>query len=430
MENSNLLKSFYESIGLSNVNSHVLTSITIIVLILTFAFLVNFIVKRYLMKFLQRVAEKTKTQVDDILFSHKVIFYITHLVPSSIIYLTFDFAFDDNIVYPFDVAYITKIVYSVLALYVYAILWIVLFALIDAAYEIFQQSKLSKDVDIKGFLQLLKVLVSLVFVILVVSKLIDKKPGAILAALGAVAAVLMFVFRDTLLGFVAGIQIAANKMAKPGDWVSMPTMGTDGTILEIGLTTVKIQNWDKTISTVPTYALVSKSFANWKGMEASGGRRIKRSFFIDVSSIKFCSSDMIEKYKNIHLLKSYIEEKQKEIEDYNKSKNIEANNIVNSRYLTNIGTFRKYIELYLKEHPKLKQNLTLLVRQLQVTPEGLPMEIYVFSADQQWVNYEAIQADIFDHIFSVIHEFDLSLFQSPTGSDFNQILKQNKLISN
>ncbi len=415
------LKSVFEAMGLSGVNINVMTSITILLLILFVAFLANFIVKKYLIKFLQRMAAKTKTEVDDILLNHKVIFYITHLIPSTIIYLTFNFAFDNNVVYPFDVAYITKIVYTVLAFYVYAILWIVLFALIDASYEIFQKSSLSKDVDIKGFLQLIKVIIAMVFVILFVSKLIGKRPFAILTALGAVAAVLMFVFKDTLLGFVAGIQIAANKMAKPGDWVSMPSMKADGTILEIGLTTVKIQNWDKTISTVPTYALVSKSFANWKGMEASGGRRIKRSFFIDVSSIKFCTSEMLEKYKNIHLLKSYIEEKQSEIETYNKSKNISPDNLVNSRYLTNIGTFRKYIELYLKEHPLLKKDLTLLVRQLQVTPEGLPMEVYAFSSDQRWAYYEAIQADIFDHIFSVIHEFDLKLFQSPTGADFQAI---------
>ncbi len=373
---------------------------------------------------LQKMAEKTKTEVDDILLSHKVIFYITHLVPSTIIYLTFSFAFDSSVQYPFDTEYITSIVYSVIALYIYVILWVVLFALFDAFYEIFQKSKLSKDVDIQGFIQLMKVIIALIFVVLIVSKLIGKRPFAVLTAMGAVAAVLIFVFKDTLLGFVAGIQIAANKMAKPGDWISMPSMGTDGTILEIGLTTVKIQNWDKTISTVPTYALVSKSFANWKGMEASGGRRIKRSFFIDVSSIKFCTTEMLEKYKQMRLLKSYIEEKQAEIEKHNKANGNGSDNLVNSRYLTNIGTFRKYIELYLKENQKLKQDLTLLVRQLQVTPEGLPMEIYAFSADQRWAYYEAIQADIFDHIFSVIHEFDLKLFQSPTGTDLKDFLKQ------
>ncbi len=412
------LKSFFKMLGISESNINVLTSILIVTLILIVAFVVNFIVKKYLIIILQKMAEKTKTQVDDILISHKVIFYITHLVPSTIIYLTFGFAFDSDVKYSFDVEHLTKIVYSVLALYIYVILWVVLFALVDAFYEIFQKSKLSRDVDIKGFLQLMKVIISMVFVILFVSKLIDKRPFAILTALGAVAAVLMFVFKDTLLGFVAGIQIAANKMAKPGDWISMPSMGADGIVLEIGLTTVKVQNWDKTISTVPTYALVSKSFANWKGMQEAGGRRIKRSFFIDVNSIKFCTPEMIEKYKKIDLLKSYIKEKEKEIEVHNKSKETFEGTLVNSRYLTNIGTFRKYIEFYLRSNPNLKQDLTLLVRQLQVTPEGLPIEVYAFSSDQRWAYYEAIQADIFDHIFSIIHEFDLKLFQSPSGYDF------------
>ncbi len=421
-----ILNSFLDTLGLSAENRNAITSITIVLLIVVFAFLANFIVKKYLIKILQKMAKKTKTEVDDILISHKVIFYITHLVPSTIIYLTFGLAFDDNLKYPFDIESVTSAVYSALALYIYIILWVVLFALIDAFYEIFQKSKLAKDVDIKGFLQLMKVIIALIFAVLFVSKLIGKRPFAVLTAMGAVAAVLIFVFKDTLLGFVAGIQIAANKMAKPGDWVSMPSMGADGTILEIGLTTVKIQNWDKTISTVPTYALVSKSFANWRGMEESGGRRIKRAFFIDVSSIKFCTPEMIEKYKNISLLASYIEEKEKEIAEYNKSKNIKENSLINSRYLTNIGTFRKYIELYLRENTNLNQDLTLLVRQLQVTPEGLPLEVYAFSADQRWAYYEAIQADIFDHIFSIIHEFDLKLYQSPTGTDLQNMLNARR----
>ncbi len=418
MNRLEIIKKLYLKLGASEINSEIFTSVTIILLIAIAAVLSNYLTKRFLIRFAKKIVKKTKSEYDDIIFNNKVILYITHLIPAAVIHLTIDFAFIDGVNYPFDAHYITTLIHDMLALYVFIILWLSIFAAINAFYEIFKTGSLAKNVDIKGFLQLIKVLVSIVFIILIVSKIVDQKPGAILTALGAVAAVLMFVFKDTLLGFVAGIQIAANKMVKPGDWIAMPGMGADGTVLEIGLTTVKIQNWDKTISTVPTYALVSKSFANWRGMEESGGRRIKRSFFIDVKSIKFCTQQMIEKYRNIHLLKSYIEEKEKELSEYNKAQEINKDNLVNSRYLTNIGTFRKYIEFYLKEHPKLNKELTILVRQLQVTPEGLPMEIYVFSADQRWIYYEAIQSDIFDHIFSVIHEFDLSLFQSPTGDDF------------
>ena len=420
MNRLELLKKLYLKLGASEINSEILTSVTAILLIALAAILSNYLAKRFLMRFAKKIVNKTKSEYDDIVFNNKVILYITHLIPAAIIYLTIDFAFIDTVNYPFDAQNITSGIHNMLALYVLVILWLSIFAAINAFYEIFKQGPLSKNIDIKGFLQLIKVLFSIVFIILIVSRIVDQKPGAILTALGAVAAVLMFVFKDTLLGFVAGIQIAANKMVKPGDWIAMPGMGADGTVLEIGLTTVKIQNWDKTISTVPTYALVSNSFANWRGMEESGGRRIKRSFFIDVKSIKFCSDEMIEKYRNIHLLKTYIEEKEKELLNYNKKEEISKGNLVNSRYLTNIGTFRKYVEFYLKEHPLINKDLTILVRQLQVTPEGLPMEIYVFSSDQRWVQYEGIQSDIFDHMFSVIHEFELSLFQSPTGDDFNR----------
>lgn len=413
-----ILKNLYISLGASEMNSEILRSITIILVILITAILADFIAKKILRSMVKRFVEKTSWKYDDIIFQKKVLFYLAHLIPAVIIQLTIDFAFSSKVEYPFNVESISNTIHTMLGIYVFIILWLVIFASINAFHEIFKKGHLAKDIDIKGFLQLIKVIVSLVFIILLVALIVDKKPGAVLTALGAVAAVLMFVFKDTLLGFVAGIQIAANKMVKPGDWISMPDMNADGTVLEIGLTTAKIQNWDKTISTVPTYALVSNSFANWRGMEESGGRRIKRSFFIDVSSIKFCSENMIEKYRNMHLLKSYILEKEKELALYNKEKKITQDNLANSRYLTNVGTFRKYIELYLNEHPSIKKDFTILVRQLQVTPNGLPMEIYVFSSDQRWVQYEAIQSDIFDHIFSVIPEFELRLFQNPTGSDF------------
>ena len=415
------IKDTYLLFGLSEMNAEIAKSVTLLFLILIFAIIINFIVRKIIIKSIHKIAEKTSIKYDDILLEQNVFLYITHLVPAIVIHLLLPYVFDDNIKYSFDYHEILNLIDSILELYVYVIIWAVSFAFINALHEIYKNTDIAKRVDIKGFLQLIKVLIAIVFIILIVSVLIDKKPGAVLAAFGAVAAALIFVFKDVLLGFVAGIQIAANQMVKPGDWISMPDMNADGTVLEIGLTTCKIQNWDKTISTVPTYMLVSKSFANWRGMEESGGRRIKRSLFIDASTIKFCDKKMIERFKEFHLLKKYIEQKEQEIAEYNKKHKLEEGNSVNARRITNIGTFRKYIEHYLKEHPMLRKDMTILVRQLQITPNGLPLEIYVFSADQRWIQYEAIQSDIFDHIFAIIHEFDLKLFQNPSGNNFEKL---------
>ena len=420
------LKDFFILLGFSEIYAEVLKSGMLFILIFLFALLVNYIVKKIVVKLIQGFAEKTEVKYDDIILEKRVILYITHLVPAAVIHLFMYLVFDEKVDYPFDYQFVINLINSIISLYVYAILWLVLFSGVDAFYEIYKETKVAKRVDIKGFLQLIKVIISIFFVILIVSVIVDKKPGAILAAFGAVAVALIFVFKDTLLGFVAGIQIAANNMLKPGDWISMPAMNTDGTVLEIGLTTCKIQNWDKTISTVPTYTLVTKSFANWRGMEESGGRRIKRSFFIDINTIKFIDKKMIDKFKNFHLLKDYIKLKEIEITEYNSKYKLEKSKEINARRMTNIGTFRKYIEHYLKEHPKLKKDMTILVRQLQVTPDGLPLEIYVFSADQRWIEYEAVQSDIFDHIFAIINEFELKLYQNPSGRDFQIVYANQK----
>jgi miniconductance mechanosensitive channel len=222
---------------------------------------------------------------------------------------------------------------------------------------------------------------------------------------------------------VASIQLSANKMVTVGDWISMPKYSADGTVLDISINTVKVQNWDKTIATIPTYALVSESFNNWKGMEESGGRRIKRSINIDMKSVGFLTGEQIEKLRKFYLLRDYINEKEKDIEQYNKSLKLEDSEVTNGRKMTNLGTFRKYLENYLHQHPKIHQDMTFLVRHLQPTEKGLPIEIYVFSNDQAWANYEAIQADIFDHILAIIPEFGLRVFQNPSGDDFRQLIR-------
>ena len=239
------------------------------------------------------------------------------------------------------------------------------------------------------------------------------------------AAVLMLVFKDTILGFVASIQLSANKMVVPGDWIEMPSHNADGDVLDISLNTVKVQNWDKTITTIPTYALVSESFRNWKGMEESGGRRIKRSVTIDMKSIKFCTPEMIKKFKKIQILHDYIEKKEKELNEHNKKYEIDNSVLVNGRRMTNIGVFRAYIVSYLHNHPEINNEMTSMVRQLEPTDKGLPLQIYVFSSDKRWVYYEKIQSDIFDHILAVAPEFDLRVFQNPSGYDVVKLLEQN-----
>jgi miniconductance mechanosensitive channel len=243
-----------------------------------------------------------------------------------------------------------------------------------------------------------------------------------LGGLGAMTAVLMLVFKDPILGLVAGIQLATNRMVARGDWIEMPKHGADGDVLEVGLTTVKVQNWDMTISTIPTYALITESFKNWRGMSESEGRRIKRAINIDTSSIRFCNQDMLDRFSKIQHITEYLDRKQQEISNWNTERNIDELDSLNGRKLTNVGTFRAYIVAYLRNHPKIHQEMTFLVRQLKLTQHGLPIEIYVFSSVQNWSSYEDIQADIFDHILAIAPAFDLRIYQSPSGNDVKDLL--------
>jgi miniconductance mechanosensitive channel len=265
--------------------------------------------------------------------------------------------------------------------------------------------------------QVAKILIFVVGIILVIAKLLDQSPVILLSGFGAMTAVLLLLFKDSILGLVAGIQLATNDMVRIGDWIEMPKYGADGDVVEISLHTVKVENWDRTITAIPSYALVSDSFKNWRGMQTSGGRRIKRSIYIDKTSVSFCTEEMVERFKKIQFLTDYISGKQKEIQEYNTGHCIDTSEPVNGRQITNIGTLRAYIENYLRNHPKIHKGMTMMVRQLQPTENGLPLEIYAFTNDTNWVNYEAIQADIFDHILSVIPSFGLRVFQAPSGHD-------------
>ena len=297
---------------------------------------------------------------------------------------------------------------------------------INTVEEIYQSFRASKQIPIKGFIQITKIALYFFTTVFVVSILLNKTPLFLLSGIGALTAVLMLVFKDAILGFVAGIQLSANSMVAHGDWIEMPKYGADGDVLEVTLTTVKVQNWDKTITTIPTYALISESFKNWRGMQQSGGRRIKRAVNIDMNSIRFCDEEMLGRFGKIQYISEYIDTKKAELEAFNSAENVDNASLANGRRMTNVGTFRAYVQAYLLNHPMINKDMTFLVRQLKPTEFGLPIEIYVFSKDQVWANYEAIQADIFDHILAVLPEFDLRVYQNPTGSDFSALASNNR----
>jgi len=292
---------------------------------------------------------------------------------------------------------------------------------LNSVIDIYRTFEFSHKRPIRGFVQGAKIILFILAGIVILGMIMGKSPVILLGGLGAMMAVIMLIFKDSILGFVAGIQLSANKMIHIGDWIEMPKYGADGDVIDVALTTVKVQNWDKTIVTIPTYALISDSMKNWRGMSESGGRRIKRAIYIDMSSVKFCTEQMLVKFKKIKYISEYVERKVEEIKGHNLAAGVDESELINGRHLTNIGTFRAYVAAYLRNHPKIHQEMTFLVRHLEPTPNGLPIQIYVFSNDQAWANYEAIQADIFDHILAVIPKFELRIFQNPTGADLQSL---------
>jgi len=399
--------------GLSDGMKIFIENATIIVVTILLAALADFIVKRIIISSIAALTKRTKNEWDDVFVKQKVFNRLAHLAPALIVYYSLQYIFEaENLV---------RFLGNLTQTYMILVVLMVIDSVLNALHEIYMKLPVSQGRNIKGYIQVVKIIFYAMGIILIISVFSGETPKALMAGVGAMAAVLMLVFKDTILGFVASIQLSANKMVNVGDWISMPKYNADGDVIDISLNTVKVQNWDKTIATIPTYALVSESFNNWKGMEQSGGRRIKRSINIDMNSVTFLDDAQIEKLGNFHLLKDYIDDKQKEIAEFNKSLQLEEGTVTNGRKMTNLGTFRKYLEEYLQHHPMISKDMTFLVRHLQPTDKGLPVEIYVFSKDQAWANYEAIQADIFDHTLAILPEFDLHVFQNPTGSDFQKL---------
>ena len=368
----------------------------------------NFVTKKFIVQGIQNFIEKSKNDWDDIFLEKEVFHSLSTLVP-----LIFIHSLSVPILSNFPS--VIPLVHVAVKVFMVIVIASVLIKALKAFEEVSTNLPYFKDKPIVSYVQLANLMIYVVAVILIIATLLDRDPLALLGALGALTAVLMLVFKDTILGLVASVQLSSHDMIRVGDWVSMPQYGTDGDVLEITLNTVKVQNWDKTISTIPTYAFISGSFKNWRGMTDSKGRRIKRSLNIDMTSIKFCTDKEIIEYKNIELLKEYIDSIQSEIAMHNNTNNNDKSSLLNGRNLTNIGLFREYGRQYLLANKNLRTDFTSMVRQLEPTENGLPIEVYCFSNVLDWVEYERIQADIFDHLLSSVSTFGLEIFQNPTG---------------
>ena len=389
-----------------------LNSLSILGILAVLSLVAFWITEKIIIKLLTKMLQKTSTQMDDILIKHNVFKRLTYVVPALIFY---NFAYAaPQFTIMIQRASLTLMAISGL---------MVINSFLNALNDIYKKTKYHERLDINSYLQITKLIINILGSVVIVGIIINKDTTLLLSGLGAMTAVVMLIFKDTILSLVASVQISSNDLFKVGDWVEAPQFGADGDVVDIGLHTVKIQNWDKTISVIPTHKLIDSTFKNWRGMSESGGRRIKRSLFIDINSISLCSPETLEKYKKFELISEYIDRKQKEVSEHNQANNIDTSELINGRRLTNIGTFRAYIEAYLKNNSLIHKEMTFLIRQLDPTEKGLPMQIYVFSNDIDWVRYEGIQSSIFDHLLAVVPEFGLRIFQNPTGKDFGTIGK-------
>lgn len=381
--------------------------------LLILALLANFLAKRLIAHVIHPAIKRSPIKWDDLLIEHNVIVRLSHIVPAAVIQI-----FSPTVLGSGDT--VAGIISLIVNLYLVVIFLIVADGGLNFLRSIWERGNLGKRFPAKSFIQAIKLIVNLIGLIFIFSVLLGKSPLVLFSGLGAVTAILLLIFKDAILGLVAGFQLSVNNMIMVDDWIEMPARGADGDVIDVSLTTVKVRNWDKTITTIPTYALITDSFKNWRGMSEIGGRRIKRALQIDMRTIQFADEELLERFKRIRLLRPYLEAKLEEIQQYNTDVGDDLAELINGRRLTNIGTFRAYCLAYLRNHPKARQDLTLMVRQLAPKEHGLPIEIYVFSNDIVWANYEDIQADLFDHFLSILPEFKLSAYQAPSGADLEK----------
>ncbi len=381
--------------------------------VLLLAIVVYLGTKKIVIRALASIIHRSKSEIDDLILNQKLLRRISYIAPLLVLH---EFTY----LIPSAQSFLENIIEALVVL----VILLIVGTIVTSINDIFEKSEKFKDKPVKGYLQVVKIVIYILGGIFIIGLLTDQSPWTIITGVGALTAIIILIFKDTILSFVASIQISSYDLVRKGDWIEMPKYGADGDVIDISLNVIKIQNFDKTIVVVPTYKLVEESFKNWRGMQLTGGRRIKRAVHIDLSSVKFCDNEMLQKFRSISLLKDYIDKKVEELKEYNQKYDIDFDNPVNGRRLTNLGTFRAYLAAYLKNRDDINSNLTFLIRQLEPGPNGLPIEIYVFANTVAWGEYEDIQSDIFDHIFAVVPQFDLRIYQNPAGGDFQSLLQR------
>ncbi len=409
-----IIRTWLIQLGVSESGARYISGVTDFLLVIILGIILYYIAKFIIVRVIRRIALRTRSKWDDALLEKKVFNRLAFLIPGILVYQSVPATLNEFS--PESIQMVLKFT----NIYIILVFLLVINSFFNAIYEVYQKTDYAMYHPIKGYIQVGKIVMFIIGSLLILSYLFNQSPLYMIGGLGAFSAVLLLVFKDPILGFVGGIQLSANDMVRQGDWISMPKFAADGTVMEISLTTVKVQNFDNTITTLPTYSLVSESFQNYRGMTESGVRRIKRSISIDMSSVKFCTDEMLDKFRKISLIKDYIDETQAELEKYNKENAIDNSIPVNGRRQTNIGIFRAYLQAYLASHPMIHNESDQLVRQLQPSSTGIPIEVYAFIEETGFVKFEKIQADIFDHILAIIPEFELRVFQSPTGEDLRQ----------
>ncbi len=410
----NWLSPFFLQFDLTPDVAELLEIVLIFTAVVLVAIVVTLIVRKSLLKFITNWIQTNNYRWDDPLAGHRLPAKLSWFVPVVIFSLAVDTFFEPGTTSHLLVKRMVTagfVIVSVLSLT----------ALLSSINDIHRILRKNKGSSLRGYTDGSRILIHILGAIFLLSIFTGRSPWGILSVLGGLTAVTMLVFKDSILGFVASVQINSTDMIRLGDWIEIPQYGADGDVIEMSIHSIRVQNWDKTITTIPTYALVSNSFKNWRGMSESSGRRIKRAISIDVHSVRFCDEQLLEKFSRISLISDYVKVRQEEIAEYNHTHNLDKNLIINGRSQTNLGVFRAYVIAYLKNNSKIHQKMTFLVRQLAPADNGLPLELYVFSRDKAWANYEAIQADIFDHLLAAAPEFDLRIFQSPSGYDFRYL---------
>lgn len=382
-----------------------------LVALLLAAAIASWLTRRVLLRLVVRLAQASPVHWDDVVMSHNVLSRLAHVVPALILYAGIGLV-------PEMPQAVDTVVRSVALAYIVLTVALSLGSLLNALNEIYERrGERARARPIKGYLQLLKLAIFVIAAVLIIAALINRSPLLLLTGLGAMTAVVLLVFKDTILSLVASVQLSSNDMLRVNDWIQMPSQGADGDVIDISLHTVKVQNWDKTISTIPTHRLISESFRNWRGMTDSGGRRIKRALLLDQTSVRFLTPEERSRLRRIALIDEYLDKQRQELEAHNAKLQAAGKDPVNNRRATNLGTFRAYVTAYLRAHPGVNQDMTLMVRQLDPRPDGLPIEIYCFSSDVGWIAYENLAGDIFDHLLAVVPEFGLRIFQQPSGAD-------------